>query len=158
MSADPVHGHGASGQDPPTRRRDVLNWLLGTWGAGVVGAVVYPILRFLTPPEIPESPTLTVSAGKASALLPNSGRLVPFGAEPAIVVRLAGGELRAFSGVCTHLSCTVQYRQDLQHIWCACHNGHYDLNGRNIAGPPPRPLQAYDVNVQGDEIVISRKA
>lgn len=156
MSADPVHG--AAGQGPPTRRRDVLNWLLGTWGAGVVGAVFYPILRFLAPPEVPESPTLSVSAGKASALLPNSGRLVPFGAEPAIVVRLAGGELRAFSGVCTHLSCTVQYRQDLQHIWCACHNGHYDLNGRNIAGPPPRPLQAYDVNVQGDEIVISRKA
>ena len=136
----------------------MLDWLLGTWGVGVVGAVFYPILRFLAPPEIPESPTLTVSAGKASALLPNSGRLVPFGAEPAIVVRLAGGELRAFSGVCTHLSCTVQYRQDLQHIWCACHNGHYDLNGRNISGPPPRPLQAYDVNVQGDEIVISRKA
>jgi Rieske Fe-S protein len=158
MSADPIHANGAGGQGPPTRRRDVLNWLLGTWGAGVVGAVFYPILRFLAPPEIPESPTLTVSAGKASALLPNSGRLVPFGAEPAIVVRLAGGELRAFSGVCTHLSCTVQYRQDLQHIWCACHNGHYDLNGRNISGPPPRPLQAYDVNVQGDEIVISRKA
>jgi Rieske Fe-S protein len=156
MSADPTHG--VAGQGPLTRRRDALNWLLGTWGAGVVGAVFYPILRFLAPPEIPESPTLTVSAGKASALLPNSGRLVPFGAEPAIVVRTAGGELRAFTGVCTHLSCTVQYRQDLQHIWCACHNGHYDLNGRNIAGPPPRPLQAYDVNVQGDEIVISRKA
>ena len=124
----------------------------------MAGAVFYPILRFLAPPEIPESPALTVSAGKASALLPNSGRLVPFGAEPAIVVRLPGGELRAFTGVCTHLSCTVQYRQDLQHIWCACHNGHYDLNGRNIAGPPPRPLQAFDVNVQGDEIVISRKA
>ena len=156
MSSD--HSSGAAATPPTPRRRDVLDWLLGTWGAGVVGAVFYPILRFLAPPEVPESPTLTVSAGKASALLPNSGRLVPFGAEPAIVVRLAGGELRAFTGVCTHLSCTVQYRQDLQHIWCACHNGHYDLNGRNIAGPPPRPLQAYDVNVQGDEIVISRKA
>jgi Rieske Fe-S protein len=114
-------------------------------------------VRFLVPPEIPESPTLTVSAGKASALLPNSATLVPFGSEPAIVVRLPGGELRAFSAVCTHLSCTVQYRQDLQQIWCACHNGHYDLNGRNISGPPPRPLQAYDVNVKADEIVISRK-
>lgn len=156
MAAD--HTPGAAGPAPLPRRRDALDWLLGTWGAGVVGAVFYPILRFLAPPEIPESPTLTVSAGKASALLPDSGRLVPFGAEPAIVVRLAGGELRAFSGVCTHLSCTVQYRQDLHHIWCACHNGHYDLNGRNISGPPPRPLQQYDVNVQGDEIVISRKA
>ena len=51
-----------------------------------------------------------------------------------------------------------QYRTDLEHIWCACHNGHYDLNGRNIAGPPPRPLTEYDAHVQGDEIIISKKA
>lgn len=139
-------------------RRGVLNWLLGVWGAAVLGSIGYPILRYLVPPEIPEAPTARVNAGKASTLLPDTGRLVPFGAEPAIVVRLASGELRAFSATCTHLSCTVQYREDLQHIWCACHNGHYDLNGRNIAGPPPRPLEAYDVNVSGDEIVISRRA
>ena len=139
-------------------RRDLLSWLLGTWGAGVVGAVVYPVLRFLAPPEIPEAPTLSVSAGKASDLTSNSARLVPFGAEPAIVVRTAGGELRAFSAVCTHLSCTVQYRPDLHQIWCACHNGHYDLSGRNVSGPPPKPLPAYEVNVKGDEIVISRTA
>lgn len=143
---------------PPTaaKRRDVLGWLLGVWGAGVLASVVYPVLRFLSPPDVPEDASLTVSAGKASSLLPNSARLVPFGAEPAIVVRLAGGELRAFTAVCTHLSCTVQYRDDLRQIWCACHNGHYDLNGRNVSGPPPRPLTPYTVNVKGDEIVISR--
>jgi cytochrome b6-f complex iron-sulfur subunit len=134
----------------------VLSWILGTWGVGVLGAVLYPIVRFLAPPDIPEAASLTVTAGKASDLKPNSARLVPFGAEPAIVVRLASGELKAFTAVCTHLSCTVQYRQDLQQIWCACHNGHYDLNGRNVSGPPPRPLRAYDVNVNGDELVISR--
>jgi Rieske Fe-S protein len=139
-------------------RRDILNWLLGSWAAAVVGAVVYPVLRYLVPPEIPEAPTLSVSAGRASTIGPNNARVVPFGTASAIVVRLASGELRAFSATCTHLTCTVQYRADLQHIWCACHNGHYDLNGRNIAGPPPRPLEAYDVNVKGDEIVISRRA
>jgi Rieske Fe-S protein len=139
-----------------SNRRSVLTWLLGTWGAGVVGAAVYPVLRFLVPPEIAEAPTLTATGGKASDLAPNSGRVVPFGSEPAIVVRLASGELRAFSAICTHLSCTVQYRPDLQQIWCACHNGHYDLAGRNVSGPPPKPLRAYDVNVKGDEIVISR--
>ncbi|HET8580537.1 MAG TPA: Rieske 2Fe-2S domain-containing protein, partial [Nitrospiraceae bacterium] len=65
---------------------------------------------------------------------------------------------RAFSAVCTHLACTVQYRPDLIHIWCACHNGHYDLNGINIAGPPPRPLEPYVVNVRGDKIVVSKTA
>ena len=157
MSTD-HQSHAVTSQPTAPGRRSVLTLLLGTWGAGVVGAVVYPVLRFLVPPDIPESPTLTVSAGKASDLAPNSGRVVPFGSEPALVVRLAGGELRAFTAVCTHLSCTVQYRSDLREIWCACHNGHYDLNGRNVSGPPPRPLRAYDVNVKGDEITVSRNS
>jgi Rieske Fe-S protein len=51
----------------------------------------------------------------------------------------------------------VQYRKDLHEIWCACRNGLYDLNGRNISGPPPRPLEAFQVHVRGGEIVVSRK-
>jgi cytochrome b6-f complex iron-sulfur subunit len=138
------------------KRRDVLTWLLGIWGGGVAASVLFPIVRFLSPPDVPEDTSLTASGGKASSLMPNSGRLVPFGSEPAIIVRTASGELRAFTAVCTHLSCTVQYRDDLQQIWCACHNGHYDLTGRNVSGPPPRPLRPFTVNVKGDEIVISR--
>lgn len=140
------------------RRRSVLNWLLGTSSAGVLGAVVFPVLRYLVPPEIPEAPTLSVKGGPASTLKPGSARIVPFGSTPAIVVRTAAGDLRAFEGTCTHLACTVQYRADLEHLWCACHNGHYDLNGKNIAGPPPRPLTAYEAHEQDDEITISRKA
>lgn len=144
--------------DAAPGRRSVLNWLLGAWSAGVLGAIAFPVLRYLVPPEIPEAPTLSVKGGAASTLAPNTARIVPFGSTPAIVVRTAAGELKAFDGTCTHLSCTVQYRADLEHIWCACHNGHYDLNGRNISGPPPRPLAEYDAHVQGDEIILSRKA
>jgi len=136
----------------------VLNWLLGLWGGGVIGSVLYPVVRYLAPPDVAEATTLSVSAGNAQALLPNTGRVVPFGSRPAIVLRTSSGELRAFSATCTHLDCTVQYRSDLQRIWCACHNGQYDLNGRNVAGPPPRPLDPYDVNVSNGEIVITRRS
>jgi cytochrome b6-f complex iron-sulfur subunit len=139
-------------------RRSVLNWFLTVWGGGVLGSILYPVARYLTPPDVTEAATLSVTAGSATSLLPNSGRIVPFGSQPAVVIRTAAGELRAFSATCTHLDCTVQYRPDLQRIWCACHNGQYDLSGRNVAGPPPRPLEAYDVRVQDDEIVIVRKS
>jgi Rieske Fe-S protein len=139
-------------------RRSVLNWLLRLWGGGVVGSIFYPVARYLSPPDIPEAATLSVSAGSARTLLPNSGRVVPFGSRPAIIIRTLMGELRAFSATCTHLDCTVQYRPDMQRIWCACHNGQYDLNGRNVAGPPPRPLDPYDVNITDDEITIARRS
>jgi hypothetical protein len=48
----------------------------------------------------------------------------------------ATGEWRVFSAVRTRLNCTVQYQQDSHQIWCACHNGLFDLNGRVVGGPP----------------------
>jgi Rieske Fe-S protein len=142
----------------PVERRSFLNWLLGSWAAGVMAAIGFPVVRYLTPPNIPEPTTASASGGQASTLQPNGFRIVPFGSKPAIVIRLASGELKALSATCTHLSCTVQYRGDMSQIWCACHNGRYDLTGKNVAGPPPRPLEAYDVSVRNDEIVISRRA
>ena len=139
-------------------RRDVLNWLLGSWLAGVFGSVLYPISRYLVPPDIPEAAPQSVVAGKDADIPANTGKIIAFGTTPVIVVRTAAGELRAFSATCTHLSCTVQYRSDIEHIWCACHNGHYDLTGRNVEGPPPRPLDRYDVALKGDEVVVVRRA
>jgi Rieske Fe-S protein len=139
-------------------RRDVLNWLLGSWLAGVFGSVLYPISRYLVPPDIPEAAPQSVVAGRDADIPANTGKIIAFGTTPVIVVRTAAGELRAFSATCTHLSCTVQYRSDIEHIWCACHNGHYDLTGRNVEGPPPRPLDRYDVALKGDEVVVVRRA
>ena len=95
-------------------------------------------------------------AGKAAGLKPNTGAIFKFGNKPGIVVRTAEGEVRAFSAVCTHLDCTVQYKADTAQLWCACHNGTYDLQGRNVSGPPPRPLDVLNVSVQGDEVVVTR--
>jgi Rieske Fe-S protein len=87
----------------------------------------------------------------------NGAEIFRFGSRPGILVRTASGELRAFSAACTHLGCIVQYRPDIGHIWCACHNGHFDLSGRNIEGPPPAPLDVFAVNVRDDQIVVSRE-
>jgi Rieske Fe-S protein len=140
-----------------TRRRFV-NWLLGTGAGALAVAVLYPLVAYVIPPEREESAansvTLDVTPAQVDA---DSGTIFKFGSEPGILVRTPSGELRAFAATCTHLSCIVQYRDDIDHIWCACHNGHYDLEGRNIQGPPPRPLEQYDVNVEGDEIIVSRR-
>ena len=138
-------------------RRGFVNWLLSTSGAAFVLSVIYPVSRYLVPPPAGESTAASVAiALKPDEVKPNSGQIFKFGSRPGILVRTPAGELRAFSAVCTHLNCTVQYRPDLAEIWCACHNGHFDLNGQNVGGPPPRPLEAYVVNVRGSQIVVSK--
>jgi len=144
----------------PAKRRSFLNWFLGTSAATLLVSALYPVVRFLIPPKAEESSAASVTLDlKAGEVKPNTGRIVKFGKQPAILLRTPAGELRAFSAICTHLACIVQYREDLRHIWCACHNGHYDpAFGRNIAGPPPRPLAPYMVGVRGEKIVVSRGA
>lgn len=140
-------------------RRRFLNWLLGTSAAGVAIAILYPVARYLVPPKAGEAAASSVTLDiRPDQVQANSGQIFKFGNRPGILVRTPSGELRAFSATCTHLSCTVQYRDDLGHIWCACHNGHFDLNGINIQGPPPSPLERYEVNVRGDQLVVSRGA
>lgn len=139
-------------------RRNFLKYFLGSGLAGLAFSVIYPVLKYLVPPPSAEAKPNSVIAGKVGELKPNSGKIFRFGEKPGILINTPEGELRAFTAVCTHLDCTVQYRDDFQHIWCACHNGHYDLRGINIAGPPPRPLTSFKVNVKGDQIFASRES
>jgi cytochrome b6-f complex iron-sulfur subunit len=140
---------------PPRRR--IVEVLLGGGLFASVISFVYPVLRYLIPPPVADLGGDEVAASKVGDLRPNGSKIFRFGTRPALLLMNAEGEYRALSAVCTHLSCTVQYRNDLHQIWCACHNGLYDLNGRNISGPPPRPLEVFQVHVRGDEIVVSRK-
>ena len=137
-------------------RRYFVNSLLSSGMVATAASIFYPILKFVIPPESGESAVMSVTAGRPDDIQPNSGIIFQFGGEPGLLLRTAEGELRAFSARCTHLNCTVQYDPAARNILCACHGGEFDLNGKNVAGPPPKPLTAYSVNVRGDDIVVSK--
>jgi cytochrome b6-f complex iron-sulfur subunit len=142
-------------------RREALNYLLGAGITALGAATFYPIIRYMVPPPAGDTGTSSVLAAKVGELRPDEGKIFKFGERPAILILKAEGDPKsalgyvAFTAVCTHLNCTVQYRSDLKHIWCACHNGHYDLNGKVISGPPPSPLAQYNVSIKGEEIFVS---
>jgi Rieske Fe-S protein len=139
-------------------RRSFLNWFLTTTAGAFIVSVFYPLGRYLIPPKVEESTAHTVTLSlKPQEIKINSGQIFRFGSQPGVIVRSPANELKAFSASCTHLACIVQFRPDISHIWCACHNGHFDLNGKNIDGPPPKPLEEYVVNVRGDQIVVSKR-
>ena len=143
-------------QSNGTRRR-IIEFFLGGGLLASFLSFFYPVLRYLMPPAVPDLGGDEVVAARINELKPNSAKIFRFGSRPGLLILNSGGTYRALSATCTHLGCTVQYRSDLRQVWCACHNGIYDLNGRNISGPPPRPLDVFEVHTRGDEIVVNRK-
>jgi cytochrome b6-f complex iron-sulfur subunit len=143
---------------PPARfsRRRFVDYLLGTSAFATLAAILYPIFRFMVPPEIVEAQQNSVLAGKTAEVPVNSGKIFKFGSKPGLLVRTQAGDFKAFSASCTHLDCIVQYDPNSKQITCACHNGAYDLTGKNISGPPPRPLEEFVVKVSGDDITVTK--
>lgn len=139
------------------RRWFIVTGLLSSLTA-FLAMLFYPIVRFIMPPPVAESEQNSVAAAKVNELAPNEAKLFPFGNKPAILIRMPSGEYRAFSAVCTHLQCTVQYRDDFKMIWCACHNAKFDMKGQVVSGPPPAPLEEYNVAVGKEDIIVSKIA
>jgi Rieske Fe-S protein len=137
-------------------RRAMLSWVVCSGIAASLGSIFYPVFKFLLPPKTGEMDADTVAA-QINELAPNSAKIFRFGNRPAILVRLTDGTYRAFNAICTHLNCTVQYRTAEHDVWCACHNGVYDLKGNVVSGPAPRPLDQYTVHIRGQEVVVTRE-
>jgi Rieske Fe-S protein len=140
-------------------RRTFLDRVIAATGVAVVASIVYPVVRFLLPPKSGEANVNQVKLPFGRKEIESDAKKAKtfrFGRQLGIIVFLPSGQLRAFSAQCTHLDCTVQNRPDEGVLWCACHNGKYDLDGKNISGPPPRPLEMFAVNEVGSDIFVSK--
>ncbi len=148
----------------PFDRRSLLNWFVGTSFGALILTVIYPVLRFITPPRIAEASANEVEAGEVNdpELREKGFKIIRFGADPVILIRADENKFHAFTATCTHLDCIVGYQKEHSRIWCNCHGGAYDLTGRNVSGPPPKPLTAYKVNLvakgSGPATIVVSKA
>jgi len=134
----------------PTRRR-FLDGLLGATAAGTLAAVVYPLLRYLKPlPVAGVGGPTRLTRAETEKLERANFVVVPAAGKRVLVLKDPQGKLRALDAKCTHEGCTVQYVPGEAGIWCACHNGRFDLEGRVLSGPPPRPLPVYAVHTDQD--------
>lgn len=143
-------------------RRMFMKAGLGCVAAAYAAAIGYPVYRYLAAPadraaEI--AAVKEVSLAKADELAAGTAMMFRFGAKPALLIHHEDGSWAAFSAVCTHLACTVSYEPDQKRIHCACHGGVYDImTGKNIAGPPPKPLQRFKVDVAPGHVIVSRES
>jgi cytochrome b6-f complex iron-sulfur subunit len=141
-------------------RRDFLDLLLGTTILGTLASVVYPILRYLKPlPAAGTGGPARLTRAEIEALESKRFVIVPAAGTRVLVLRDQEQKLHALDARCTHEGCTVQYVVAEGVVWCACHNARFDLEGRVLAGPPPRPLPRYAAHedAEGNVLIAPEK-
>lgn len=121
---------------------------LGVLSLAWLTALVYPAYKYLAPAAARDpydkegkSPIEGLKADEVAK--PGQGKNAGFAGGGLIVFRASNGELKALSSKCTHAGCNVQFQGDS--LICHCHGGIYDLEGKNVSGPPPKPLTPYRV-------------
>lgn len=79
--------------------------------------------------------------------------------DTAILIRARDGNYYAYGQKCTHLSCPVYYAKEADRLECPCHEGGFDVrDGRNLYGPPPRPLDKIEIETKNGEVwAVGRK-
>jgi menaquinol-cytochrome c reductase iron-sulfur subunit len=132
-------------------------------GAGAVGLATQGAasLRSLVPNVSYDAPT-TVKLG-LPAEFPDGLKFLP---DERLFVFRQGNVFHAISAVCTHLGCTVRAEALSQpeertvggaslrlthRFLCPCHGSKYGGDGGNVAGPAPRPLAWYHLEVAADD-------
>jgi cytochrome b6-f complex iron-sulfur subunit len=151
-------GSSQAGERSPTiTRRRFVTYLLGFSVVATLGGVLTPIVGYLWPPRrVSTGGSGRVQVGKTADFAAGQGKVVPVSDKPVIVVNTAQGGLKAFSAICTHLGCIVQWDDSRKFIFCPCHDGRFNpVTGAVISGPPPAPLAQIELTVEGDAVYVS---
>ncbi len=143
----------ATTQPMKTTRRGLVDWVIGFCGAIFGAAVTLPAVAYLWPVTRSGPVKAREEAGDVATWAPWVARKVSVGGKPVVVIRTDKGFV-AMSAVCTHLGCLVEFDSVKRGIHCPCHAATFDLDGKVLGGPAPRPLPMYAVSeVQGKVFV-----
>ncbi len=125
----------------------------------VVGALIIAIGTFLRHAIVyllPKKKKKTYHkylVAKKSEMPINKAKKITLSGKPVYVVRLNEG-YKVFSGVCTHLGCIVRWEEQKGRFYCPCHQGVFSKNGQVLSGPPPRPLDEFEVHLEQNLVFI----
>ena len=158
MQETPPQPEEPSAADPETDRRTLFSNVV--MGGGLLtgyGAFAAIATRFLYPAR----PTATTwqYVARVNDLAPGSAMRyrLPSGARVNIARSGSAGtadDFIALSSVCPHLGCQVHWEGHRSRFFCPCHNAVFDKEGDVVSGPPPRPLDRYEVKVEEDQMFI----
>ena len=138
-------------------RRQFLNTLFGGSLLVFFSGAIYSLLIFAFPTLGKEPEFVVLDKNEFGNLPPNSTKSFAWGGVLGLFLKKEDGTMAAFKGVCTHMECNVAYRPEDKKFYCACHQGWFNDQGVNIEGPPPKPLENFEILETGEKIIIARK-
>ena len=139
-------------------RRKFLGSMIGGGAAAMGAGVAVPLAAYVGNFREEPLPDFMAIDQADWDLSPGKSKIVMYGGIPVLIFKTPQpeGDLRVFVATCTHFDCTVSYRADENRIFCACHDGYYDVDGRVLSGPPPSPLREFAWKVLPDgKLVIA---
>ena len=154
-------------KSPHLSRNDFVKGMVAVLGT-IMGAVVgIPAIAYIISPAVKsQSVDAWVSLGPLENYPIDTPTLFSFtrskinGWEKTVssygvyIYRETEDLVKAYSNICTHLACRVNWIEDEEIYFCPCHDGGFNIDGEVVAGPPPRPLFEYETKVEDDTLFI----
>ncbi len=134
-------------------RRDFIDWIIKGGILATFSGMLFPVLAYLWPVMGQGPGNDMQEAATVDEISMGAGKKVILGGSALLLIRTPQ-EFKAFSAICTHLGCVVDWDARKREIVCPCHAGIFDLEGRVVSGPPPRPLPSYPVKVMNGKVFI----
>ncbi len=138
-------------------RRTFLNTLLGGWAIAFILGGAAALWKFAFPTLGKEPDFVVLNKKEYGDIPPNSVKPFAWGGKLGLFFRKSDGTTAALKGVCTHMECNITYKPDQKKFYCACHKGWFDEAGKNVEGPPPKPLEFFEIQVEGEKLIVARK-
>ena len=133
-------------------RRQFLAWAWAVSLVGLFGQAGLGLLQFFRPRPAPGGFGGDVVAGSIDEFAPGEVSYILRGR--AYISRLEDGGFLALWQRCTHLGCTVPWREDEGVFHCPCHSSLFDRKGEVLGGPAPRPLDLFPLRAEEGRLVI----
>ena len=135
-------------------RRDFIDWVIKGGILATLSGMLFPALAYLWP-VMGRGPKIDMEEVGTLDEIPVGGSKKVVLAGSALLLIRTPQEIKAFSAICPHLGCVVDWDGPKREIVCPCHAGIFDLEGRVVSGPPPRPLPSYPVQIVNGNIFIN---
>ena len=151
---------------PVGTRRRFFQWAIRA-SAGLIGlSLAVPLAGYLVSPALKRRAQSWVDVAAADELATGVPKQLDYVAtvqdgyletktQKAVwAVKHDNGEVTVFSPMCTHLGCGYHWDGAGQQFKCPCHGSVFDLSGRVVAGPAPRPLDALPSKVNNGRLLV----